>query len=202
LIQLGTLLKNADNLQEAVRLSLKVAGAGADVDLGMLPELRETIRRWRIKLDICTMLWQRHLLATSRPSQGDTLRFLNWDSSPQGGYNYLIIVEDVFMRPLGRVGDNPVENLTWVRRTMPITVIGQGKASVAGKLSKAVHSAKLESGQYFNEWRREVRGVVSDAGVEVHLSRSPLVIGGADISFVEDFRQSIYLTPSFSPSLG
>ena len=184
-VELAKYLRNGDNMRHVVTLACQMAGCEPP-DESAMPACGETLRRWRVKLDCMTMLWHRRLLQL--PHAGDCLRFLNIDSSPQGGYNFLIIVEDIIYRPPLNVSefDSPLTNFTWHRRTKPAIVMGSGRAKVVDKTAKTVHSATLEAGDKLDLWRQEVAGCVGDAGPEIRIPKSAFPFGPDGVATVAD----------------
>jgi hypothetical protein len=98
----------------------------------------------RVKLDRVTMLYERQRAMGSER----WVRFLIWDSSPQGHFNYQAIIEEVVSRPgnYKPTAENPLGGFTWERRSKPIGVLGLGESGLANKLTKAVNSIVIETG--------------------------------------------------------
>ena len=76
------------------------------------------------------------------------------DSSPQSGWNFLVIRSDEFVYPSGA---SPIDRLKinldkiYTRRTLPLTCLGYGKAGIAQKLQNYVHGGMLET-QDLDRW--------------------------------------------------
>lgn len=183
-VEVGGYLKNSGDLATVSHKCFNLFKARGALQHGEfqleIPDFASTIRRWTIKMDMLTSLYQRHLLADDSIER---VRFLNWDSSPQGSFDYLGIVEEVISRPAcgpRRIDrQDPYGGFTWTRRSLPLSCLGHGESGVTQKLLRAVRSASLESGRLlFNRWRGQVWGAVADQGVERALSSAPLLGNG------------------------
>ena len=171
-VRFSQFLSNADNAEAALKVAAALLGCTGDHDV----PTANTLRIWRSKLDCCIMLYERTLYTGSDAAASDRVaRYLNYDSSPQGTYEYFIIVEDkiTFHADPTRF-ESPLSNFSYERRTKPVMVLGAGRQSVQDKVAKSIHAAKLESGTAFNTWRKSVKGCVSDQGVERLLAQAPM----------------------------
>jgi len=110
---------------------------------------RTAVENAKQKLDIITMHWMAEVYR-----QYDVTAYDVIDSSPQAGWNFLVIRSDEFLYPLDA---NPLIRLQldlgtiFQRRTLPLTCLGYGRGGIVDKLSKYVHVGNLES-QNFDRW--------------------------------------------------
>ena len=121
-----------------------------------------------VKLD---MLWERELM-----DKFDFSRHWSPDSSPQGGYNWFVIMEDRRRWP---------KNLTMEERLqvdapicchhMPVTTVGWGSGNLVYKSHSSHHQLALVTGswQKFCTGRSEVRTLTVDGGLEEDLPSTP-----------------------------
>ena len=65
-----------------------------------------------------------------------------------------------------------------------MTCFGSRDTSAAHKVRKLAHAAALESGEAFNEWRRQVSGHLSDQGTERKVATAPLLVS-EDVSLLD-----------------
>jgi hypothetical protein len=109
------------------------------------------------RLNMIDLLWQRELHITRCFA-----RYLMADSSPQGGYNIYIVLEDrvAFLK-----GTSPSDRIRtfgdeYVARHLPLTTLGYGGANVLYKSLNTQHALALECGSQavFDKARREVHG--------------------------------------------
>lgn len=129
MVDLCSHLSASHHARRVVDVVLEMARSQGLLNPGVMGELHipdspETLRRWRIKLDMLCMLYERRRLQQNNR----VVRFLNWDSSPQGTYNYQAIVEEIVSRPSSMKIDknNPLGGFTWERRSKPLSVLGLG----------------------------------------------------------------------------
>ena len=181
-MKLSNYLKSAADLKQAVINGYKCAVHFAGLDesselqtLKILPS-KQTIARSRLRLDIATMLAHRSMRALEGPSY----RYLGFDASPQsGGVEVFATLERSVLRSDVRdaimKGPLVAPNLDCpakVRR-LPLTNLGQGRASLSDKVRAVAHQMWLEHGgplQEYLETNLEVRGIISDMGTESAIS--------------------------------
>lgn len=109
----------------------------------------------RTKLLWMCMLYQRRLFSIAIQQGTCWLSHFSGDSSPQKPFDYMNMVEDRFIfdgspQEVVRVfqeAGGMAKFCTWIRRTMPVTVLGAGCTSVSAKYYKFVHVLLLETGQ-------------------------------------------------------
>jgi hypothetical protein len=97
----------------------------------------------KIKLDIMAMHWLREVYRTHDVAADDTI-----DSSPQMGWNFLVVRTDEFLYPLGTTALGRLQidlGRIYQRRTLTITCLGYGKAGLVQKLENYVHCGCLET---------------------------------------------------------
>ena len=103
----------------------------------------ESIRTWIVKLDYLHSMSRRRIFTMNlRLSFG-----LSADSSPQAGYDYYVLTEEIMRRTRVElpVPFNPFGGFDYERRTKPITTIGRKQGTVAGKLFNARHTFVVEA---------------------------------------------------------
>ena len=130
-----------------------------------------TLRRHRVTLDIAAMLARRDM----HVALGPAFRYLAFDASPQRpGIEVFATGERVVRRStLQRAyhsGQLPTIDVE-VRR-LPLTVLGQGRASLSDKVAAHCHQCWLEYGGSLRSLREanvQVRGIISDCGTEIAL---------------------------------
>ena len=108
----------------------------------------------------------------SSTREKDHFRWVSFDASPQRpGIDMFASAE----RSLTRAAvTNAYPGRTWPMdisfRRLPLTLLGQGRASLADKVSAHCHQAMLDYGSSLENMRAanaDVRGVLSDSGVEL-----------------------------------
>jgi hypothetical protein len=113
-----------------------------------LPTIK-TVNQGKQKLDIMAMHWVAQLYKEHDVTAYDII-----DSSPQGGYNFLIIRTDEFLFPIGASSLDRIKiSLASIfhRRTMPVTCLGYGRGGLVDKLANYVHCGYLET-QDLERW--------------------------------------------------
>ena len=160
-LQLGHHMKQAADLQSVCILATELsygtsAAAQLQADIKMnhtrIPG-KHAVTNAKVKLDILAMHWMSHVYATHDVAAYDMI-----DSSPQGGWNFLVMRTDEFLYPrdctaLGRLQIDV--HKIHQRRTLPITCLGYGKAGLVQKLQNYVHAGRLES-QDLHRWPIEI----------------------------------------------
>jgi hypothetical protein len=103
-------------------------------------------------------------------------RYLTPDSSPQGNYDFLNTIEELMIRPLAFAVVEPFDafgGFSWERRSLVVTTIARGESSTVVKREQIAHSLALESGiGNLTTCRKQVKGYLSDQGVEFGVRRS------------------------------
>eukprot|EP00959_Pyramimonas_sp_CCMP1952_P061605 1287394-Pyramimonas_sp.AAC.1 len=105
-----------------------------------------------------------------------TWRYLMPDSSPQGGWNFLVVRCDEFAFPANATATeilNTRLETVHKQKTLPVMVLGRGAASEVHKTCKIIHAGRCNSGKLFDKWRGEIIGVCSDQGTEALLCDAP-----------------------------
>jgi len=112
-------------------------------------------------------------------------RFLRFDSSPQGSYDFFIIVEEIMIHaanfhPGVYIEEHPndtfagLKGFKWERRSLPGQTIARREGSTAVKNHRLVHAAILENSvKHLDAWRYQVKGTCADQGTERKLRKSP-----------------------------
>jgi hypothetical protein len=126
-----------------------------------------TLRRHRVTLDIAAMLARRELHAFLGPAY----RYIAFDASPQRpGIEVFATGERVVRQRELHAGYHSGQWPSGVEvRRLPLTVLGQGRASLADKVSAHCHQVWLEYGGSLRSIREanvQVRGIISDLGTE------------------------------------
>ena len=101
------------------------------------------------KLDIMAMHWMAEVYRVYDVTSYDVM-----DSSPQAGWNFLVIRSDEFLYPRDATPLHRVQldlGTIFQRRTLPLTCLGYGRAGIVDKLSNYVHVGHMES-QDFDRW--------------------------------------------------
>ena len=136
-------------------------GAGCTQLHAVLPTLRlpgsETVRRWKIHLDLIHSLWMRERLA-----KHDCYNSFLVDGSPIGGFDFLVARMEEFSFPggLSYAGQCALDLSSCFRdRIMPVTIMGHAAGSLTQMLANLVHIFRMEAGEAFLEkYRSSVRG--------------------------------------------
>ena len=108
-------------------------------------------------------------------------RYLSADASPQGGHDYLCILEEIASRSSSWVPDaeegqfNPFKGFDQCVRALPCQTLARGQTKVPMKVACLLNSILMEHGvDKLQHYRQEVRGWVSDQGTERAISKYPL----------------------------
>lgn len=202
--KLRSLLRSCHtSLREVVKLAFTLCFTGAELqrNLGLvddgstpIPE-RDALRRTAFRLNYMDMLWQRQLHQTA-----SFQRWLYLDASPQGGYNFLVLVEDRVEHRLGMsVHERRSADLgaSFRTRHLPVTCLGYGAADKFYNTMNLHHCVSLETGSWTAccKFRSEVYGWTTDQGIESHLGDVPClfpkdfhgwqsILGDADVARV------------------
>jgi hypothetical protein len=165
-LRLASKIKPMSDITDIVMLAAEIAlkpdelGAFTDrIESGIirLPGTR-TVRRGKQRMDIMAMHWVAQLYKEHDVTAYDII-----DSSPQGGWNFLIIRTDEFLfpkdaSPLARIQTNLAS--IFHRRTMPVTCLGYGRGGLVDKLANYVHCGHLET-QDLERWPGIVVGCLA-----------------------------------------
>jgi hypothetical protein len=126
----------------------------------------------RVRLDILNVLYERLLFL-----QFEFLRYYNPDSSPQLGLQWLAVCEDRFALPKDTCHDllqyvGLDLNDHFQSRLMPLSTYGRGHGTWISKHLQILRINTMESSSdaHFLGRCRQVRGIVSDQGVERNIS--------------------------------
>ena len=117
-------------------------------------------------------------------------RLITIDSSPQAGWNHLMIHEVIMVHDemeLVKRGD-PLGGFFWERRMLPVTCLGARDKGEVEITCKFMHSSAMESGPHFREWRWQVAHLFLDQGTEKNVRAAP-ILQGAGVSVREANRR-------------
>ena len=100
----------------------------------------------------------------------------------------------------------PLLLFKWIRRTLPVAVLGQGATSAAHKVAKVVHALALETGDELMDHRLEnITGFLADQGAEIKIGDAPKIceniadiiktIETDEVSWLETSAFKAYLLP-------
>ena len=145
-----------------------------------VPKSKTTFARDIVKLDLMHT-WSNRIFNKAGIPQRRGARYLGSDSSPQGGYYYFAVTEDVLERgPALDFLSVPEEQFdafggfTWRRRTLPLTTLARGHGSASMKFCRLIHVPHQEQGaENIDTYRCEVKGYLSDQGTDKHLFGFP-----------------------------
>lgn len=169
-----------DIVKMSAQLAFGSSGAAqvcSDIDSGALPlPAKDVLAKVGQRLNLMDFLWQRH-----SHSDRSAYRWLFLDSSPQGGYNFLVFMEDKIsfsaaLDPPDIVRLDLASNYT--ERHLPVTCLGYGAADRLYKTLSVHHAICLETGDWrtFCKFRDEVYGWTTDQGTESAIIDSPLLL--------------------------
>ena len=127
------------------------------------------------------MLAQRAFNAAGETAVRRT-RYLSADSSPQAGYDYLCILEEIMERPrvwrpeVAADGSfDPFAGFKHKVRALPLQTMARGETKLPTKVSCVWNAIVMEQGEAAAEaYRSEVRAWVSDQGTERSIPKFPL----------------------------
>ena len=126
------------------------------------------LREATVRLELLSLLFER-----VEAKLYETWRYLNPDSSPQLGYDWLVTREDAwsfskesFMGPEDIVGADL--NEAYTSRTLTLSTLGRGRSSVVKKSFNisTLHKLKAGSAAEYDALRYNVYGMLSDMGTE------------------------------------
>ena len=171
-LELQSLLKPGASIRRVCALAAELLGhdpaAAFDAEVFKVPS-GSTMRRALVKVDMHVMLSSRHQW---RKGYTAVCGFLA-DSSEQHHHNYLCQRVDAVVVPPGMsAADRKLHSVqhAFARSLLPPGTLGYGEADAAHKLRLVLHFAKLTTGSQESllKWRRSIRGMCSDQGLEVH----------------------------------
>ena len=108
----------------------------------------------------------------------DFTRHWSIDSSPQGGYDFMVTMEDrCAFKNTTDVATKINTKACYTTRHLPVVTLGWGASSLAYKTAGAHHALALESGSWsrFDKARHEVRSFTSDGGTERNIVNAPIL---------------------------
>ena len=179
---LGHYVQNLEDIEEIIGMvgSTFLPALGLEPVVNIAVPERKTLSLSMVKLDLLHTLSCRVFNRAGEP-QKRRARYLGSDSSPQGGFDYFAIVEDVLERPASLEHCQKSEEdfdafggFFWKRRTLPLTTLARGQGSASMKFSRLLHVLHQEQGAgNIDNYRSEVKGYLSDQGTERHLFDFP-----------------------------
>ena len=132
-------------LDEAQSTALKARLASGDLTL----PVSKTVKHARQKLDVLSMHWMARIYEAFDIWAYDVI-----DSSPQRGWNFLVVRTDEFAFPKG-ISDKARLAITldhvYMRRTCPLTCLGYGRGGLADKIYNYTHGGCLDT-QDLTRW--------------------------------------------------
>jgi hypothetical protein len=165
-VQLAWHLNNISDIESVCVRAARIMMP--DLDTTVFPFLKfEAVRESIVKLDLMHMLPRRVFCKPLDPRYR-TMRQICPDSSPQGNYDYLCMIEELMRRPLPldiSIDMDPLAGFMWELRSTPLQTIGKKHSSVAAKLNRVIASVTMENGpENMTGWRLEVKGFLPDQG--------------------------------------
>ncbi len=175
-LQLRAAVKPSASLQDIFVLVAPFlfgeAGREVFTDASMLgaplPSM-DVMRDGRIRLDLLSLLWER-----TQIGRFYTWRYLNPDSSPQLGWQWLVVREDSFRfskhdheSELAAFSQGQFD-AAYRTRTCMLSVFGRGRGSLVQKASMINNIHKMESGdvETHKALAAQVMGITTDQGIE------------------------------------
>jgi hypothetical protein len=159
------------------------------------------------------MRYEQDLLERAVERNTRICRCLSYDSSPQGGRDYLNAMEERMTRTVEQTERlfgadfNPFGGFDYSLRTLPVMTLGRGCTGLTHKLTRVAHMGALQAGKLLKTWRCQVKHCVSDQSTE-RKNRSALFPDGADardmfqkllsgeVSFAETTVQELAFLPN------
>ena len=158
-----------------------------------LPSLN-TMKIARLKLDLLSMIWQQKLFV-----RFDYLIYSLIDSSPQLGYNFLVVIEDQVRVPWAATWDLAkrmalILNEHWESVLQPFSSLGLGRASTLNKtiVTSNVLIMNAEKIADFDRRRKSQRGFCTDHGVEHQIGRMPLGVAPMKVEGSDNPAEFLY----------
>ena len=183
-LRVGCMTHNLGQVLSQTKASLRLVfggqqGSGDGVD-GLANHIkvpsRWTLQKAVKRLDVATMLLQRHVSG----QQGPISRYLAYDASPQGGVEIFCAAERVVnMRELHHAFPHRPSVIT---RFLPLTTLGVGRMGQADKAQALIHQTWLEYGPSAAAVRQAnvcVRQCLTDMGVEANVVDLPDLVNQA-----------------------
>ena len=131
---------------------------------------RGTLYLFRVKLDLCSMLWSREYCFDKASLWYVHVRI---DSSPQFSRDYLVGEADVVrLNDVYPADVNAMAKVSIQCRLLPIQVLGRRSTSTAFKYRSLLRMLDLESGAV-DTVKQQTRSFLCDMGVEAKLSLVP-----------------------------
>ena len=184
MVRLNFSLQNSSEIVTAVQC---VARFLEPITGAMAPELlqrallsvpgRGKLRSGMIRLDMLHMLYRRSVMQKQvRCHNVSVSRYLSMDASPQCGYEYLAMTEEILTRASPTVAAaDPWSGFEHTFRTMPVMTLARGETRTYVKAQRLRSAIILENGQdHFDVYRRQVKGWVSDQGTEKGIPHWPM----------------------------
>ena len=135
IVRLATFLRSAGDVFKVCVLAAGILCPGEPFDMKQCPS-RWTIQKDMQKMDCLQMICQREKLRRGI-GKYRIARFLSPDSSPQKGFVYFYVRQELMRRPSGLSGmpppGDPFGGFTWEKRVMPLcTYSGVAKKAHTG----------------------------------------------------------------------
>ena len=130
-----------------------------------------------MRLDWLHMFHRQCLMAEQASCENIAVsRYLSMDASPQGGYEYLAMTEEVIVRALPITPPaNPWAGFQHEFRTMPVMTLARGETRTFVKAQRLRSAIILENGEAnFQAYRKQVKGWISDQGTERGIPEWPV----------------------------
>ena len=138
---------------------------------------RFQIQTHMLRLDWLHMFHRQCLMAEQVGRENIAVsRYLSVDASPQGGYEYLAMTEEVIVRALPIAPPaNPWAGFQHEFRTMPVMTLARGETRTFVKAQRLRSAIILENGEAnFQLYRKQVKGWISDQGTERRIPEWPM----------------------------
>ena len=172
-VRLCYFISDLKNLKVTCVAAARLTCPEKDVESLALPTA-PMVYRYTVKLDLLCMLWQRARLKELRSQGVRYSRNLIVDCSPQAHWDFLIVIEELFIRVSEPVF-NPLGGFQWIRRRLPLSCNGKGAGTASAKVNKIANSAILECGiDELGEWRGVTKNWLTDqCGTDRKLNSCP-----------------------------
>ena len=138
---------------------------------------RFQIQTHMLQLDWLHMFHRQCLMAEQAGRENIAVsRYLSMDASPQGGYEYLAMTEEVIVRALPIAPPaNPWAGFEHEFRAMPVMTLARGETRTFVKAQRLRSAIILENGEAnFQLYRKQVKGWISDQGTERGIPEWPM----------------------------
>jgi hypothetical protein len=133
-----------------------------------------TLSRARLRLDVVMMLERRRSIEHAP----DFFSYLSGDASPQGGREYLCVLEDIVSREEASRVFQPGYVVSLETRALPPTVLGSGRCGLDRKFGSLVHALQLDVSskpECLSKYSQSVLAWLSDFGTEASMPEVPPV---------------------------